>query len=156
MSSELQVDYGVAGRTVYFLIRNMFGQIWNTAGNIFETYAAGSYTDYDVAATEQGASGFYAADMPTAVVAGIYSVVAKDRAGGSPAQSDLSVGAGNYEWTKLSLRPMMTDHLWRRLAGKKTTLTATQLKQYADDGSTLESTSAVSDDGTTQTQNAAT
>jgi hypothetical protein len=48
-----------------------------------------------------------------------------------------------------NFREMLVS-LWRR-AFKKSTLTATQLKTYADDGSTVLTTQAVSNDGTTQT-----
>lgn len=51
--------------------------------------------------------------------------------------------------------PGMVIQIWRRFF-KKSTLTATQLKTYADDGSTVVTTQTVSDDGTTQTQGAAT
>jgi hypothetical protein len=44
---------------------------------------------------------------------------------------------------------------WRRLF-KKSTLTATELKTYKDDGITVVTTQAVSDDQTTETQGAAT
>lgn len=51
--------------------------------------------------------------------------------------------------------PRLIVALWRRFF-KKSTLTATQLETYADDGATVNTTQAVSDDGTTQTQGAAT
>jgi len=44
------------------------------------------------------------------------------------------------------------DQLWRRFIGNKTTQTATELKMYKSDGSTVVSTQSLSDDGTTQTQ----
>lgn len=50
--------------------------------------------------------------------------------------------------------PRMIVALWRRFF-KKSTLTATQLATYADDGTTVNSTQPVSDDGTTQMQGAA-
>ncbi len=53
-----------------------------------------------------------------------------------------------------NFREMMVQ-LWRRFF-KKSTLTTTQLKTYADDGAAVVTTQSVSDDGTTQTQNAAT
>lgn len=49
----------------------------------------------------------------------------------------------------------MVVQLWRRFF-KKTTMTATQVKTYADDGATVVTTQTVSDDSTTQTQGAAT
>ena len=45
----------------------------------------------------------------------------------------------------------MIIQIWRRLFGK-TTLTATELKTYKSDGSTVTTTQVVSDNGTTQTQ----
>uniref|UniRef100_A0A6M3L7Q7 Uncharacterized protein n=1 Tax=viral metagenome TaxID=1070528 RepID=A0A6M3L7Q7_9ZZZZ len=47
----------------------------------------------------------------------------------------------------------MLVQVWRRLF-KKSTLTATQLKTYADNGTDVLTTQAVSDDATTQTQGA--
>lgn len=55
--------------------------------------------------------------------------------------------AGNF-------REMLVQ-LWRRQF-KKATMTATQLKTYADDGTTATTTQTLSDDSTTQTQGAAT
>lgn len=49
----------------------------------------------------------------------------------------------------------MQVQTWRRFH-KKTTLTATQLRTYGDDGTTVLTTQAASDDGTTQTLGAAT
>lgn len=50
--------------------------------------------------------------------------------------------------------PAMVVQLWRRFY-KKTTLTSTQLETFADNGTTVLTTQNVSDDGTTQTQGAA-
>lgn len=49
--------------------------------------------------------------------------------------------------------PKMVVALWRWFY-KKTTLTSSQLKTYQDDGSTVNGTASVSDDGTTQTKGA--
>lgn len=49
----------------------------------------------------------------------------------------------------------MLVQLWRRFF-RKSTLTGTQLKTYADDGATVLTTQPVSDDGTTQTQGSVT
>src|SRR5262245_66234944 len=96
MASEIQFDH-TTGRTCYVSIRNAIGEIYNTVGAAFEAYNASNYADYDFAATEQGASGLYAANMP-AINPGVYSIVAKERAGGSPAQSDVTVSAGDVLW----------------------------------------------------------
>ncbi len=96
MASELQTDY-LTAKTVYFLLRNSVGQIWN--GAAFEAYVTANYANYDIAGTEQGtASGYYVGNMP-AVAAGIYYLVAKEQTGGSPAETDISIGAGEINWT---------------------------------------------------------
>jgi hypothetical protein len=95
MAGELQCDHET-GRVVYYLIRNMAGAIWN--GAAFEAYVGANYATYDVAATEQGSSGFYTANMP-ALAAGQYSVLAKERAGGAPAESDRTIGTGSVLWS---------------------------------------------------------
>lgn len=51
--------------------------------------------------------------------------------------------------------PKMIIALWRRFF-KKATMTSSQLKTYADDGTTVNTTQALTDDGTTQTEGAAT
>lgn len=97
MAGEIQVSF-VAARTLYFLVRDRTGQIWN--GSSFGAYATGSYTDYDVAMTEQGtASGYYVGTFPAAIAAGVYSIVAKQQLGGTPAETDTTIGTGDYHWT---------------------------------------------------------
>lgn len=96
MSGELQAD-NTTGTTTYFLLRNSTGQIWN--GSAWEAYSTANYSTYKITGTEQGsASGFFVGNMP-AVVAGVYSVEAKQQSGGSPAESDRTVGVGNVEWS---------------------------------------------------------
>ena len=52
-----------------------------------------------------------------------------------------------------NFREMMVQ-VWRRFF-RKTTKTSSQIKTYADDGTTVTTTQAISNDGTTQTQGAA-
>ena len=85
------------GRTEYANLTNSVGQWYNTVGAAFEAFNAANWTDYDLAGTEFGTSGMYSADMP-AVAAGAYSLSARHRAGGSPAQTDAVVAAGEIQW----------------------------------------------------------
>lgn len=96
MSKEIQF-LDATGQTDYVNLTNSAGQWYNTVGGVFETFNASNFADYDIAATEFGTSGQYAADMP-AVAAGVYYVVARRRAGGSPAQSDQFVADGEIQW----------------------------------------------------------
>jgi hypothetical protein len=70
----------------------------------------------------------------------------------SDALDDIAITAPSAPATTF---PGMVIQLWRRFF-KKVTLTSTQLKTYADDGTTVATTQTVSNDGSTQTQGAAT
>lgn len=96
----MQTDY-LAGKTVYFLLRNATGSIWN--GAAFEAYVTANYTTYDIAGVEQGtASGYYVGTMPAAS-AGVYYSVAKEQIGGAPAETDITVGTGSIQWDGTSV-----------------------------------------------------
>lgn len=174
MSKELQINYPT-GATLYALLFNSVGQVWN--GSSFETFADANLGNYDLALTEQGtASGFYAGDMP-AVSAGVYGFAVRLRVGGSPAVSDPTVGAGTIQWSGTAEIPLSTilallddpraepgqgnppanpdavtklDYLYKAWRNKKTE-TSTEQKLYADDGSTVDQKRILSDDGTTLT-----
>lgn len=95
MSQEIEVQW-LPGKTLYFLLRNSVGQVYN--GATFVAYATADLASYAIAATEQGtASGYYTATFPS-VAAGIYNAVAFERAGGSPAEGDLNAGSGDILW----------------------------------------------------------
>ena len=64
-----------------------------------------------------------------------------------------AIGTAAPSGVASTFREMLVQ-LWRR-SFRKATLTSTQMKTYADDGTTVLTTQAVSDDGTTQTQGAA-
>jgi hypothetical protein len=102
MAKEIQ-SLGTTGTTLYAqVVRRSDGTIWNTAGTpAFENYATANIGDYDIAMTEAGtASGYFTGDFPTGITAaGSYSVVVRQRAGGSPAESDPAVAVGTIEWT---------------------------------------------------------
>ncbi len=97
MAGELQLQH-VTGKTVYFLLRNSSALIYNTSSLSFEVYSAVNLANYKIAATEQGGSGFYQGNMPS-VSEDVFSYVAKEQPGGSPAESDLTVGDGDLFWT---------------------------------------------------------
>lgn len=91
---------GVAtpGVTLYARILNSSGQWWN--GTTFETYVAGNWSTYDVAMTEQGSSGVFVADFPTAITSnGTYECYVHQQAGGSPAEGDAVVSIVRLDWT---------------------------------------------------------
>lgn len=105
MAGELQVS-SVTGITLYFLIRDRNGNIWNTVTNGFEVFAGANYANYTIAGTEQGTAGYYTGTMPSQIPAGTYAGLAKRQAGASPAQGDATVGGNNVEWNGSALAPL--------------------------------------------------
>lgn len=106
MANELLAQ-AAADINVYFTIRNRTGQIWNTSSSAFEAYSTASYGSYDTPATEQGtASGIYAADFPSTIIPGVYSIVAYQQLGGSPAETDRYVAQGDFQWNGTAQMPL--------------------------------------------------
>jgi hypothetical protein len=107
VASEVQLDLGTAGATCYFLIRSCSGQVWNVSSGLWGAYSTPAYAGYPVSMTEQGAAtGFYVGNFPGAIGPGQYSVVTKKQAGGSPAESDRTVGGENFPWDGGSIIPL--------------------------------------------------
>lgn len=103
MANELAADY-LSGKTVYYLIRTATATIWN--GVAFEAYQTANYANYDISSTEQGtASGYYVGNFPS-IDAGIYYVTAKEQIGGSPAETDITVGTGAIQWNGTTVLPL--------------------------------------------------
>ena len=96
MADKIIVAHGEAGLTVYAQVRNSSAQIYN--GSTFEAYDALRWTYYDIALTEQGASGVYQGDFP-ALSSGAYSLVAYSQLAGTPAQTDTLLGGADAQWT---------------------------------------------------------
>lgn len=98
MAGELQLAYGRTARTLYALVRNTAGQVWQTTNSTFVSYVTANLANYTVSLTEQGtASGYYAGTFPAAA-AGVYAVEVRDRAGGSAAETDPVAGTGRVQW----------------------------------------------------------
>jgi len=107
MANEIQVAYSKSGVAVYVLIRNAVGQVWNTGSSAFESYLTANYASYKVLLSEQGsASGFFAGNFPSAITGGVYSIVAKQQMGGSPAESDPTIATGDLEWSGTVTLPL--------------------------------------------------
>lgn len=105
MAGELQVSYA-SQKTVYFLVRNRIGQIWNTSTNLFESYLTASLANYAITGTEQSTSAYFTGTFPAQISPGTYGVIAKAQLGGSPAETDGIVGGQNLEWNGAAIGPL--------------------------------------------------
>jgi hypothetical protein len=109
VSRELR-GVSLTGRTLYVRIVNAAGLYWN--GTRFEAYNASNYSAYVVALTEQGTSGFYVADFPTAIdVSGTYEYFVHYAPSGSAAEGDLVVADGKVDWTGTSSAVVPTGEI---------------------------------------------
>ncbi len=108
MSNEIQAPGPGTGRTLYSVIRNRIGQIWNTSGGTgaFEAYNNSVYSDYAISLTEQGGNNYYVGNFPTAIIPGLYNISAHQQLGGSPAQTDPRVATGTEQWNGTVLLPL--------------------------------------------------
>lgn len=105
MASEVQASGPGSGRTLYFVVRNSVGQIWN--GTAFAAFATANWSTYTTAMTEQGtASNYYTGTFPSTIAAGIYSVTVKQQLGGTAAETDTTVAVGDINWGGSTVVPL--------------------------------------------------
>ena len=103
MANEIQVSFA-HGQTLYVLVRNSVGQIWN--GAAFENYLTAHYANYPISVVEQGtASHFYAGNFPAAA-AGVYSLEGRQQLAGSPAETDPTIGMEDFQWNGVAEFPL--------------------------------------------------
>ena len=101
MANEIQAYIGT-GKTIYAILLNTAGQVWN--GAAFVAIAALDWDDYDIPMTEDEA-GIYYANMPAAS-AGVYSYVVYEKAGANPATTDGKLGVGSMQWDGTAVLPL--------------------------------------------------
>lgn len=106
MAGEIKCTGPGAGSVVYATIHGSGNSVWSTVGNAFEAFTSGNFANYDVSLAEQGVSNFFVGDMPSTVPAGVYDVVARRQATGTPLQTDQPVAGGQVEWNGTKSVPL--------------------------------------------------
>jgi hypothetical protein len=109
MASEIETAGPGTGKTLYFIVRggsNNTGLIWNTGTSLFEAYNNANYANYAIAMVEQGANNVYVGNFPSAIIPGMFNIVAYQQITGSPLQSDPRVGAGEFQWNGTNPLPL--------------------------------------------------
>ena len=96
MANELTINYR-ADYTLYAFLLDSVGKVYNTTTTNFETPVDANWGHYTIALSESENTEIYRGNMP-AVFAGAYDFVVRKQAGGSPAITDLALGAGHVEW----------------------------------------------------------
>lgn len=80
----------------FYAVVEQAGTFWN--GSAMEAFNASNWGNYDIDLTEIGVIGIYQADFP-ALSAGKYRVHVYQRAGASPATTDVCVASGEIAWS---------------------------------------------------------
>ena len=108
MAGEVIATPGDTGLTLHFEVYNVNGQPWNASGGgAFEAYQTSHYASYSFSMAEQGtASMVYLGNFPTAIGPGLYNVVARRQAGGSPLETDQVVAQGELHWNGSTVIPL--------------------------------------------------
>lgn len=89
-----------SGKTLYAIIHNPDGTVWNEVGQAFEAFNVSNWADYAIALTEQGISGYYRADYPAAITDVLTTEVLYSQVGIVPAISDAPpIGLGSSQGT---------------------------------------------------------
>lgn len=103
MPEKIQVQYSTSAVTLYAVIRDSAGLVWN--GSAFGTYATASLSTYAVLLAEQGtASRYYTATVPAGITtAGRYAFVIFQKLGGSYAETDTVVSGGAIDWDGIAI-----------------------------------------------------
>jgi hypothetical protein len=99
MANEIHADYA-SGNTLYAIIRDGTGRVWQAAGEAFEEWGAGGHTvsSYALTLADRGGSR-YVGDFDPDVPAGQYRIQLFLQAGASPADGDVLVASRDIVWT---------------------------------------------------------
>ena len=103
MADEIAFNY-LTSKTLYSIRFQLAGNVFLTSGASDEVWGAGGNDAdaYDVTMTETtiGSSRHYAGDFDTSgnIAEGVYRVTVYDRAGGSPADTDIAIGQKTMHW----------------------------------------------------------
>ncbi len=106
MANEIQLAWLQTAKTLYALVRNSVGDVWQTTSSTFVAYVTANLANYTIALTEQGtASRYYTGTFPAAP-AGFYPVAIYQQVGGSPTETDTPAGFGGYDWSGTAVIPL--------------------------------------------------
>jgi hypothetical protein len=133
MANEIHVNY-TSGNTLYAVVRNAAGDVWNTAGQVFEVWGTGGRTanDYDISLTDKSGSR-YVGNFDNNIPAGRYSIQVFLQAGANPADGDTFIADEEIVWSGTGR--ITTDKLLANKAVQNKP--SGQIKYYDDDGQTV-------------------
>jgi len=142
MANEIHIDYS-SGNTIYAVIRNSAGQVWNPTNQVFEDWGTdgNDADDYDLTLTDKGGSR-YVGNFDGNIPDGRYTTQAFLQAGANPTDGDSLVGSSQIIW-RGSGELTVDKILANKAIQNKSTGT---IDYYDDDGQTIILTHTPTDD----------
>jgi hypothetical protein len=133
MANEIHVNYA-SGNTLYAVVRNTAGNVWNIAGQVFEVWGTSGRTaeDYDISLTDNSGSR-YVGSFDTNIPAGRYSIQVFLQAGANPANGDTFIAGKEIVWSGTGA--VTAEKLLANKAVQNKP--SGQIKYYDDDGQTV-------------------
>jgi len=100
VSNNVLISYYKVVNTIYVIVRNQEGEVWNTSSKTFE-----QWNDLDIASyvinTSYKEGLLYTVDFPSEISNGYYIVMIFLQGGGSPnIDTDIWLGTSTYYWDK--------------------------------------------------------
>jgi hypothetical protein len=145
MANEIHIDYA-SGNTLYAVIRDVAGNVWYVAGQIFEPWGTAGRTadDYNMSMVDKNGSR-YVGDLDANIPADRYSIQTFLQAGADPADSDTLVASEEVVWSGTGR--ITADKM---LANRAVQIKSTgRIEYYDDDGQTILLTHTPGDTDTT-------
>ena len=148
MANEIHADY-TSGNTLYAVIRNATGAVWDPTGQAFEVWGTGGRTanDYHINLADKNGSR-YVGDFDADIPAGRYSVQVFLQAGANPADSDNLVTGYEIVWSgtgQITAEKLLANKAIQNKANGT-------IEYYDDDGQTVLLTQIPTDEQATITR----
>jgi hypothetical protein len=103
MANEVQFARQESSLTLYFAVRAQDGRVWDTSANMgaggFVAINAVTWSNADIALTEQGSTGDYYGTFPTAIPDESYTIEIFEQTGASPVRkADILLAQAKRVW----------------------------------------------------------
>lgn len=100
MSNEIHIPYYKIANTIYIVVRDSVGKVWDTVSKSFVTWIDANIAKYAVSSTYKEGS-LYSAAFPTDISRGYYTTMIFIQSGVSPnVDNDIWIGSLGSYWDK--------------------------------------------------------
>lgn len=148
MSNKIHIPYYKISNTIYVVVRDSAGKVWDTVGKSFVSWIDGNIAKYVINST-YGEGSLYVASFPTDISNGYYTIMIFIRSGVSPdVDNDIWIGSMSAYWDKVNsnLLGVRVDALVEYSSGQRFSEKALEMVASAAGGGNVKKTYTVTDD----------